>query len=188
MPRGVRCRGRATLSALLGLEWILHSQRTVHLIFRHRSPTFCSLPKWPGGQALNCTFIFHFLRCTSVSGWYRCFLCGPTAEQLLVFACQTVARSVAGSHSSGNLALAQRIAPLTAGTLAPVWLWPYGHQQEAAVTRNVPGKVPITDHSSEKPTFTVNTAVVWRSLACAKQPFVSFIFSGYLQTVTVEAS
>ena len=53
------------------------------------------------------------------------------------------------------------------------------------MTRNVPGKVPITERS-EKPTSTVNTAVLWRSSPRAKQPFVCFIFGGYLRTVTAE--
>lgn len=55
------------------------------------------------------------------------------------------------------------------------------------MTWNVPGKVPITERSLEKPMSTINMAVVWRSSPHAKQPFVNFIFSGYLRPVTAEA-
>lgn len=53
------------------------------------------------------------------------------------------------SHPSGILAIPRLIMQLTAGTLASVWLWPYGQWWGAAMTHNTPGKIPITNCSSE---------------------------------------
>lgn len=136
---------------------------------------FCSSVFLVVNGGTECSYVLFFLWFTSVSGHYRCLLCGPTAEKLLLFACHTVARSAARSHPSENLAIAQRSAPLTAGTLAPVWLWPYGRHRGAAMTRNVPGKIPITERSPQKPTSAVNTAALWRAWARAKQPLFSAV-------------
>lgn len=57
--------------------------------------------------------------------------------------------SAARSHPSGILGIAKHIIQLTAGTLASVWLWPYGQWWGAAMTRNTPGKIPITECSLE---------------------------------------
>lgn len=53
------------------------------------------------------------------------------------------------SNPSGILGIAKHIIQLTAGTLASVRLWPYGQWWGAAMTRNTPGKIPITECSSE---------------------------------------
>lgn len=41
--------------------------------------------------------------------------------------------------------MAKPIIQLTAGTLALVWLWPYGQEWDAAVTLDAPGRIPITE-------------------------------------------
>lgn len=85
---------------------------------------------------------------------YRCFLSEPKTEQLLVFACQPLARA---AHPSGNLAIMQRFAPLTAGSGLIVTIWPL---RGAALTRNFPSKIPITECSLQTPMSAVNTDVL----------------------------
>lgn len=75
---------------------------------------------------------------------YRCFLCGPTMEQLFLYV-----RLLPDLHIHQESW--QYCNVLRCWQLALVWLWPYGWHRGAAVTQNFPGKIPITEHFSVMP-------------------------------------
>lgn len=104
------------------------------------------------------------------------FLSGRTTKRTcLSHRCQILASR---SHPSGVLATAKPIIQLTAGTLALVWLCPYGQKWDAAVTLDAPGVIPITEiqhlQKHDHPAVTMT--------ACQKSWPHAFFFLFFLTT------